>query len=237
MTHICLKEFIPLADAFEEAVQASRLCIAAIRSIDSAATEPAVDKPVAENEGSSELPPGFVLDQTAREPNSFEKYDQAARQIEMSMREAITDGTLPVFNLTPSGLIVQLERDRWRQMSFGVPGFEYVPHHLTSPGPDTGGYIAYLRKSDFYEWLSKCNPDLSLSAPLSAPKKIIEIDSALYPIMSDLLANGKATSIAEAARQVAPQAKNRGGTLESVSKRLERGYSRQQKVLGNPTKS
>jgi hypothetical protein len=62
---------------------------------------------------------------------------------------------------------------------------------------------------------------------LNAPKKMNELDSALYPIMSDLLSYGEATSVAQAARLVAPRAKNQGGTRESVAKRLARGYSDQ----------
>jgi len=128
--------FIPLADAFEDEVQTSELCIAAIRSIDSAATEPTAE-PVPNSEESSELIPGLnpargeLPTLPSREPNCFEKYDRAARQIEQSMRRAIDDGALPVFRETAPGVFVQLERAEWRQMSFGIPGFEYVPHHLT----------------------------------------------------------------------------------------------------------
>jgi hypothetical protein len=68
------------------------------------------------------------------------------------MRKAIDEGALSVFRES-SGLIVQLERDGWRQMSFGMPGFEHVSHHLTSPGPETCGQTPLLRKSDFQKWL------------------------------------------------------------------------------------
>jgi hypothetical protein len=132
--------------------------MAAIRSMDSAAT--AADKPAAKSQSSSELTPSFVVDTASndlpalqsRKPNCFEKYDEASRQIEESMRKAIDEGALPIFRETVSGAFVQLERAGWHQISFGVPGFEYAPHHLTSPGPDTRGQPMLLRKSDFQKW-------------------------------------------------------------------------------------
>jgi hypothetical protein len=89
---------------------------------------------------------------------------------------------------------------------------------------------ALFRKQEWRPpwWL--INPSGSSHQALSAPKTLVELDAPLHTLMSDMLAHGEVTSVAEAARQVAGQAKNRGGTVESVAKRLERGYSHSRKM-------
>jgi hypothetical protein len=139
------------------------------------------------------------------------------------MRDALVKGDLLAFIKAHNDQMEQLvDRESWRRKAFGVPGIESVPHHLTNPGPDTHGQPIFLKRSNFDNWLTRHSP----KKPLNLPKKISEFDSELYSKMSDLLTRGEATSISEAAKLVANQAKTRGGTPESVAKRLARGYSR-----------
>jgi hypothetical protein len=136
MAYACPDDFITVAEAFEQAVKA--LCTVSALSVESWTPERS-----AENE-------------EPREPNSFEKYDEERRRIERLMRDAIADGDLGAYILTISGQFERLiERECFRQMSLGIPGFENVPHHLTSPGPDTDGQPVLLKKNDFRNWITQ----------------------------------------------------------------------------------
>jgi hypothetical protein len=129
-------EFIPLAGAFEQVVTPSELCTAACQSIGSAATQ-------------------------AERDDAFERYDQAKRQIEKAMRTAIADGKLPVFRRASNNQIERIvDPTGFRHKSFGIPDIENIPHHLTSPGPDTDGQPVLLKKSDFHAWLSGQGADI-----------------------------------------------------------------------------
>jgi hypothetical protein len=94
---------------------------------------------------------------------------------------------------------------------------------------------ALFRKQDWKlpAWLTSS----PAHAALSAGKTFSELDGALYPIMSDLLERGEASSVAEAARDVVGRAKSRGGTPESIAKRLERGYRAAKKSAKSPIRS
>jgi hypothetical protein len=150
MPHTFPEDFIPLADAFEQAVNASMLCkTSAVRCIET--TAPALAEA---NGGPPKEPVPSAKKGPTRKPNAFEKYDETERQIERLMREAIVDDRLPVFCRGPNGQIEKLvDRKKFKEPSFGAPGFENVPHHLISPGEDTGHQPALLKKSDFENWL------------------------------------------------------------------------------------
>src|SRR5262249_41751386 len=94
---------------------------------------------------------------------------------------------------------------------------------------------ALFRKQDWKPptWLTSA----PVHAALSAEKTLGELDGVLYPIMSDMLERGEASSVAEAARKVVERAKSRGGTPESIAKRLERGYRAAKKSAKSPIKS
>ena len=151
------------------------------------------------------------------------------------MRDALADGKLLAFIKVGNGQMEQLvDRESWRPEAFGFPVIESVPDHPTNPGPNTNGQPVFIKTSNFQDWLTAHNftmpntfDDVSASSPaFNLPRKIREFDLGLYPTMSNLLAQGEATSIAEAATLVADRAKTRGGTRESVIKRLARGYSK-----------
>jgi hypothetical protein len=135
------ESYLLIADAFEEAVKA--LCPAPTNLIESWTLPPSNAASSAEN-------------QDPRKANFFEIDDDARCRIEKLMRDAIADGELGLFVKAGSNRLERLvEREDFRQMSFGIPGFENVPHHLTSPGEDTSSQAVCLRKSDFHKWLSE----------------------------------------------------------------------------------
>jgi hypothetical protein len=140
------KEFIPIADAWEEAISA--LCPVPALSVETSTSKRVRRKTKSRRKRSAG-------NKDPREPNSFEKYDGVIRRIEKLMRDAIADGILHLFSYGPSGRLERaLERERFRPTSFGIPGFENVPHCLTSPGVDTGDQPVYLKRSNFHQWLS-----------------------------------------------------------------------------------
>src|SRR5262245_41946412 len=129
MAHPLPEGVIPIGDAFAQALEATEDCAPLLRSIDKAKTN---DERF-----------GF-----------FDKYDAVLRRVEKRMRSAIADGHLRPFMRGQNGQIEQIvDREGFRRESFGVPGIENVPHHLTNPGPDTDGRPIFLRSSDFERWL------------------------------------------------------------------------------------
>jgi hypothetical protein len=88
------------------------------------------------------------------------KRDAAERKVERLMRNALADGLLCPFIRATNGPIEKLvyreesDREKWRQESFGVPGIQNVPDHLTNPGPDTDGRPIFLSTSNFKRWLT-----------------------------------------------------------------------------------
>ena len=165
----------------------------------------------------------------------FDDYEAIARDFEKLMRAALVDGKLLAFIKVGNGQMEQLvDRESWRPEAFGFPDIKSVPDPLTNPGPDTNGQPVFLKTNNFQDWLGAHNltmpntfDDVSASPPaFNLPRKIRELDSELHSTMSDLLARGEVTSVTQAATLVADQAKTRGGTRESVIKRLARGYSK-----------
>ena len=204
MAHAYPEEFIPIGDAFE------RACLT-IEDFSFLETQPAND---------DEVKPG------ARQDDIVNRHDYATRKVERLMRNALADGNLHPFIRVVNGQFERLvSREEWRKESFGIPNIENVPHHLANPGPDTDGQPIFLKISEFEDWLGT-QPKIRPALPLSQSKKMGELDRDLYPEMSALLKRGDATSVTQAARQVADRAKTRGGTLESVTKRLARGYQK-----------
>jgi hypothetical protein len=136
VVHTFPEGFIPIGDAFAQALEATEDCAPLLRSIDEAKSN---DE-------------RFVL---------FDKYDAVKRRVEKRMRSAIADGHLRPFMRGQNGQIEQMvdrkgflvDRKGFPRESFGVPGIENVPHHLTNPGPDTDGRPIFLRSSDFESWL------------------------------------------------------------------------------------
>ena len=120
--------FIPVGDAFAEALSSIKDC-------------------------KSVLKEKLVGDQQ-RINKFFDDYDAMERDVERLMRDALADGDLLAFIKTRSDQVEQLEdRESWRKESFGVPGIESIPHNLTNPGPDTDGRPAFLKSDDFESWL------------------------------------------------------------------------------------
>ena len=131
MVHTYPEGFIPVGDAFVRALEATEDCAALLRLIDEATKE----------------------DERHEHIN---KYDALKRRVEKQMRNALADGHLQAFTRAQNGQIEQIEdREGFRRESFGVPGIENVPHHLTNPGPDTHGQPVLLSTSNFQKWLEQ----------------------------------------------------------------------------------
>ena len=208
MTYTFPEGFIPIGDAFDKA-------LSSIKDLNSVLNR--------------------KLDDQECINKFFDDYEAIARDFEKLMRAALADGKLLAFIKTGNGQMEQLvDRESWRPEAFGFPVIESVPYHPTNPGPDTNGQPVFLKTSNFQDWLTAHHltmpntfDDVSASPPaFNRPRKIREFDSGLYSTMSNLLARGEATSIMQAATLVADQAKSRGGTRESIIKRLARGYSK-----------
>ena len=122
--------FIPIRDAFDKALSSIKDCNSVLKR---------------ELAGDQERINKF-----------FDDYDAMARDVEKLMRAALDDGDLPAFIKAHNGQMEQLvDRKSWRRESFGVPGIENVPHHLTNPGPDTHGQPVFLSTSNFQKWLEQ----------------------------------------------------------------------------------
>ena len=121
--------FIPLGDAFALALSAIEDCAALLQ-----------------HEATTD----------AELHDLINKHETIERRVESLMRDALADGDLHAFIRTKSGQIEELvDREDWRQKSFGVPGIENKPHHLANPGPDTGNAPVLLKTSNLEDWLTK----------------------------------------------------------------------------------
>ena len=130
MVHTYPEGFIPVGDAFAQALQLIEDYSALLRAIDEATKD-------------------------AERHEHINKRDASVRRVEKLMRNALADGHLQPFIRGQSGQIEQIvDRREFRRESFGVPGIENVPHHLTNPGPDTDGRPVLLKISNFGEWLT-----------------------------------------------------------------------------------
>jgi hypothetical protein len=239
--------FIPVSDAFEQAVSA--LADFSQLSIDQTASDD-------------------------EQRDYFNKHDEIVRGVEKKMRKAIADRGLPLFIDTPNGPRELVERKEWGELAFGVPNIENLSHHLTNPGVDTDGQPSLLKISDFRDWLTAHNPNnssalvdtsTSSSPALNMPKEMSELDAAkavverrpdtlvqdvqraepqvlrygrregeswpavdvpAYERMAKLIDQRKAQSVNEAANIVAPQFTRGDSKLESTAKRLRDYYNR-----------
>ena len=243
--------FIPVGDAFEQAVSALA--------------------------DFSQLSIGQTDDE---QRDYFNKHDEIERGVEEEMREAIANRDLPLFIDTPNGPRKLVEREKWRELAFGVPNIENLSHHLTNPGIDTDGKPCFLKISDFQDWLTGHNPNnsnalidtpTSSSPALNMPKKMSELDAAkaaderrvatlledvqraepqvlrygrrggeswpasdvpAYERMAQLIDQRKARSVSEAAKLVAPDFTRAGSKPESTAKRLRDNFNRWAKDQG-----
>jgi hypothetical protein len=86
----------------------------------------------------------------------IDDYEAARRRVEQLMRKAFADGVLHSYIRAKNGQAERLVgRKEWRQEAFGIAGIENVPHHLTSPGPDTDGQPVFVKISEFEDWLAR----------------------------------------------------------------------------------
>jgi hypothetical protein len=98
MAHSYPDGYIPLGDAFTQALAALGNCDSITRPIEASKID--------------DTPDDLVNESNARK-----------RSVERLMRDAIADGKLPVFKKAPNGQVERLvEREAWRQPAFGVPG-------------------------------------------------------------------------------------------------------------------
>ena len=153
--------FIPVSDAFEQAVSA--LADFSQLSIDQTASDD-------------------------EQRDYFNKHDEIVRGVAKKMRKAIADRGLPLFIDTPNGPRELVERKEWGELAFGVPNIENLSHHLTNPGVDTDGQPSLLKISDFRDWLTAHNPNnssalvdtsTSSSPALNMPKEMSELDAVV----------------------------------------------------------
>ena len=130
MAHSYPDGYIPLADAFAQALAALEDCDSIARLLDEATREDERD-------------------------DLINKYDAKKRGVERLMRNAIADGELHTFIKVPNGQIERLtEREDWRKEAFGVPGLGNVPHHLINPGVNTDAQPVLLEINNFQDWLT-----------------------------------------------------------------------------------
>jgi hypothetical protein len=142
MAHSCPEGFLPLADAFAQALSALEGCEELARL----SGEAIINLNEWERKPSAETVAAFL---------PVDKHDSALRRVERLMRNALADGQLHAFVKARNGRIECLiEREEWREEAFGVPGIDNIPHHITNPGPDTEGQPALLKISNFQEWLT-----------------------------------------------------------------------------------
>ena len=132
MVHTYPEGFIPVGDAFAQALELREDYTALLRAIDEATKD-------------------------AERHEHINKHDASVRRVEKLMRNALADGHLQAFTRRgQNGQIEQIvDREEFRREFFGVPGIENLPHHLSNPGPDTDGQPVLLEISNFREWLTK----------------------------------------------------------------------------------
>jgi hypothetical protein len=156
MAHTCPEGYMPLGDAFTQALCVLEDREAILRQINEATTD----------EARSEY---------------FAKYDILERRVERRMRDALADGSLPAFIRTSDNQIEQLvDREEWRQEAFGIPGLDNVAHPVTNPGVDTDGQPVLVRIDNFQEWLTgerhKINPFRSGAPGKPSSIRVVELE-------------------------------------------------------------
>jgi hypothetical protein len=127
--------FIPIVDAFNEAVEKLALPVAA---------GPDISLP-----GTAEFEDEFDV--------FAQRQDEAARAVERLMRDALADGDLDPWVVGPTGMEILFDgvdgRESWRQEALGAPGFEHRTHHLTSPGPNDDRAV-FLDRTALRGWIA-----------------------------------------------------------------------------------
>jgi hypothetical protein len=137
MAHTCPDGYMPLAEAFEEALSALENRDSLLQLISDAKTEDECDQ-------------------------LFIDLDALGRRVERLMRDALADGLLPTFVRTPNNTVERLvEREEWRKEAFGMPNLESVADAVLNPGVDTGGRPVLLKVDDFLKWLSSVRHDVN----------------------------------------------------------------------------
>jgi hypothetical protein len=130
MAHTCPAGYIPLSDAYAEALSVLEDPDAILRQINEAETDDARSE-------------------------YFEKHDIMHRRVERQMRDAIANGFLHPFIRTSDNQIERLvDREEWRREAFGIPGLDNVAHPVTNPGVDTDGQPVLVQIDNFREWLT-----------------------------------------------------------------------------------
>lgn len=173
------EKFIPLGIAFEQALSALEDCETLLK-------DPRLLPPYT---ATTEWPPASDPERN----DLLNKYDDIVRRVERLLRDAIADRHLPLFKKAQNDQMERIvDQEEWRRLSFGIPGIENVPHHLTNPGGDTNGQPVFLKIGDFEDWLANQTGDQAprrsglkkLKAPIlkSGPRKAarLALDS-LYP--------------------------------------------------------
>jgi hypothetical protein len=66
----------------------------------------------------------------------LDEFDEAKRKVERLFRDALADGLIDAWVNGTQGMEKLSDRESWRPMPVGLPGFEPRTHHLTNPGPN-----------------------------------------------------------------------------------------------------
>jgi hypothetical protein len=137
MAYTCPTGYMPLGEAYTEALSVLEQPDAILRQINESTT-----------------------DDARRE--YFEKYDIMERRVERRLRNDIYDGHLLLFIKTPDNQIERvIDREAWQPEAFGIPGIDSVAHPLTSPGVDTDGQPVLVRIDNFRERLTAVRHEIN----------------------------------------------------------------------------
>jgi hypothetical protein len=137
MAHTCPERYMPLAEAFEEALSVLEHRDSLLQLITEAKIEDESDQ-------------------------LFINLDVLGRRVERLMRDALADGLLQTFVRTTNNRIERLvEREEWRQEAFGIPDIDSVADPIVSPGVDTDGRPVLVRVDDFRKWLTRVRHEVS----------------------------------------------------------------------------
>jgi hypothetical protein len=134
--------FIPIVDAFYEAVAALEPAEISGRAKDLEIVGRAKDLSKAE-----------LVEFQDELDEFYPRKDEAERKTERLFRDALADGLIDAW--VKEGTEMQVlsdDRESWRPMAFGVPGFESRTHHLTNPGPNDERPVVVERRQ-FETWL------------------------------------------------------------------------------------
>jgi hypothetical protein len=117
--------FIPIVDAFYEAVAALEPAEISGRAKDLEISGRAKDLSKAE-----------LVEFQDELDEFYPRKDEAERKVERLFRDALADGLIDAWVNGARGMEKLSERESWRTMPVGLAGFEPRTHHLTNPGPN-----------------------------------------------------------------------------------------------------